>query len=1107
VPPCHRRVFVWLLAAWAAGAACGFGVRGVGAEVSRGASAVPWHHPLYLNGGGWWRARVPVRVVNRGDRPAEGTVVTVRIGAGADLPPPGRGEAPRPGRRLHGAEPAAPDLLGARAEALRVVDVRGTEMLWALVGPDGKAVVEGPIPAGARLRFPVECPPGGPAIYYIYFDNPTAWPVPDFLDDGPTTRSGRAEGGERLAVEVLPAERMGLREVRPAGGAAPASLVGGGGRRFRVSVCAWNFTDRPMGPHLFAAPLHRISARLRGRFDPGSLALVGPEGALAPMALGEVFLFEGTVPPRSVATWYVYGRERPTAPAAPPPAAAPSVGGLSAAGASADEEAILAAYRRLLEGRWNLVRNPSFEAVGSAGRARGPAEGWRGDFPDPRPQGVVTDVVEGGRLGRRAARVHVPPGAAGRWVGWHQTVPVAPGRTYFYAGWVRCRDLRGEVRLHAHCTTAEGRLCAEAPYRSVGPRMSGTRGWTLLAGRLTMPADCARLQLHLTTNAAGTIWYDGVVVAEVASAEVVGPFEALDDPSAEGLRVWPVPALVKVFRDDVPPPGPPAEVRATAARGEAEPIQLAVRSPKAVADVRVVVDPPVGPGGARLRRVGVGVVGYVPIDHPTSYYRSTSPTWHRKFPTAPGGCDGWAGWWPDPLLPRDRFDLAAGRTQPVWLTVHVPPEAPPGDYRGRVRLEAEGQRLAEVPFTVHVWNFRLPARTRFRAIYDVRIRGRWWKDDVGGDRAAYLRRVWKMLAAHRLSPDRIQPEPVIRYKDGKVEADFSAYDEAAAYYFNELGFPHTYTPHLFYCFGWGHPPRRFQGEDPYPGGYPYEGADRSRLRPQYKRAYQACLRAYWEHMKAKGWAERVVLYIADEPHDRRDPAIVDQMKALCAMIHEVDPAIPIYSSTWHHQPAWEGSLDVWGIGHFGVVPPETMRRLRAGGARLWFTTDGHMCTDTPYCAIERLLPHYAFAWGAEAYEFWGLDWLTYNPWRFGWHAYIPQSDRPGNLYYVRYPNGDGFLVYPGTAVGARGPVPTVRLEQAREGVEDYEYLCILRDRIARAKAAGRPTAEAERVLRDAAALVPIPAPNGRYSTRVLPDPEAVLRLKERLGRAIERLGD
>ncbi|MBM3495791.1 MAG: DUF4091 domain-containing protein, partial [Armatimonadetes bacterium] len=327
-------------------------------------------------------------------------------------------------------------------------------------------------------------------------------------------------------------------------------------------------------------------------------------------------------------------------------------------------------------------------------------------------------------------------------------------------------------------------------------------------------------------------------------------------------------------------------------------------------------------------------------------------------------------------------------------------------------------------------------------------------------------------------------------------------------------FPHAYTPWHFYLFGWGHLPGDKFGERPYAGEYPYEGVDRSRLRPEYKRAYQACLKLYWDHMKAKGWADRVVLYISDEPHDTQAP-IREQMKALCDMIHEVDPAIPIYCSTWHHQPEWDGKLDVWGIGHYGIVPLATMKAIRDRGARIWWTTDGQMCTDTPYAAIERLLPHYCFAYGAEAYEFWGVDWLTYDPHRYGWHAFLPHDFGPGQeKQWVRYPNGDGFLAYPPTPGRPDTFVSSIRLEQAREGVEDYEYLTMLRDAVDRARAARtvapasrrqRDVADGERALKLASGLVTSPCEIGRYSTRILAEPDRVLRVKEAVGRALERL--
>jgi len=61
---------------------------------------------------------------------------------------------------------------------------------------------------------------------------------------------------------------------------------------------------------------------------------------------------------------------------------------------------------------------------------------------------------------------------------------------------------------------------------------------------------------------------------------------------------------------------------------------------------------------------------------------------------------------------------------------------------------------------------------------------------------------------------------------------------------------------------------------------------------------------------------------------------------------------------------------------------------------LRFTTDGQLCTDTPYCAVERLLRTTVFS-SVEAYEFWGITWQTHNPFRFGWHSYIHSGIEPG----------------------------------------------------------------------------------------------------------------
>lgn len=851
----------------------------------------------------------------------------------------------------------------------------------------------------------------------------------------------------------------------------------------RLHVKAFNLSDRPLADVLVGVRLSELGGR-RPILESGGIGVQKDRRVDDCLVLGSLVLWPDTIPPRSVAHRYLYERDKaPTHEGSPPPSKGEI--GLTS----------LRDYERVLVSSRNMIVNGSFEE----GDAR--PVGWT--LAGMGTSGVEFAIETGQSppgLGQRAARLRVSPEAKSGWYGWQQKVRVEGGRHYLVASWVKCEGVaQGDVRVHLHFHDKKGELATSGGITSIGPGISGSQSWTLLADFVKVPDDAVEMTVHLTTNSPGTVWHDGVLVLEVVPVQWA---EWESAPLTEtAFVVWQVPSVIKVFRNDAP--GKEAEtIRLSVAKGEWESVQIAVKSNKAIDGVTVEIDPPKDADGHQLDEFQIAIVGYVPIDYPSNYFTTREPEWYRRLPRGSPASDGWAGWWPDPLLPKNKFDLPAETVQPVWVIFRIPQDAVSGHYVGKLRFVAEGKTLRELPLVCHVWNFALPRRTSLPAIYDVRLgpgRSFWGKSY---DEA--YREIVAFMAQRRLCPDTIHPQPTIRYDRGSVVADFTEYDRVARWYFESLNLPSAYFPNLFYLFGWGFPPRSIFGESPYQGQPPYEGVDRSRLRPEYKTAYQACLKAFWEHVKARGWAERMVLYISDEPFDHL-PEIREQMKALCAMIHEVDPKIPIYSSTWHHVEDWDGYITVWGLGHDGRVSPDQLEKIRETGARSWFTTDGQMCIDTPYCAVERLLPHYCFHYGVAAYEFWGVAWNTYNPYEFGWHSFIHQSDKPGESYWVRYPNGDGYLIYPGKPIGYDGLVSSVRLEQAREGVEDYEYLVLLAETIAKAKTRGIDTTAAEAVLARARDLVFMPNAGGRYSSKMLPDPERIEVIRTAVAEAIERL--
>ncbi len=555
---------------------------------------------------------------------------------------------------------------------------------------------------------------------------------------------------------------------------------------------------------------------------------------------------------------------------------------------------------------------------------------------------------------------------------------------------------------------------------------------------------------------------------------VVGDWER-QDRLPSGLLAWFVNPLVRVFPDTLPKVGADG-LAVVMGRNEWEPIQVALRSDRPLRQVRVEVTPLTNAQGQTLPPPQIWRVGYVPVDHPSGYFRSDLPFWFRHRPKGEGSSDGWAGEWADPLMPFVPFDLAPHRTEAIWLVLYAPPDATPGQYKGQIHIAA-GTQSVTLYLQVTVVPLTLPQETELVAIFD--LRGRvvsQLRQDL-----QRLRKWYRFLAQFRISPGFVFPEPTFRYENGKVVMDAKGFDELASFLLDELKVRALYTPAFLYAFGWAYPPKRFFGLEPFSD--------------EYNRAYQSALREFFEHVRRRGWGDRFVYYISDEPHFRHE-RVRQQMKRLCQLTHQAVSGIRIYASTWHFVPDWLGDLDIWGIGPHGSTPVADMERLKASGAQLWFTTDGHMCLDTPYLAIERLLPYLCFRYGVSGYEFWGVSWWTYDPTEFGWHAFISQSDEGERYYWIRYPNGDGYLVYPGERFGHDEPLPSIRLMQVREGIEDYLLLRAVERMLAEGRWQGEKVERVRQVLERAKNLVRIPNEGGLRSTALLPDPDEVLRVRE-----------
>lgn len=114
---------------------------------------------------------------------------------------------------------------------------------------------------------------------------------------------------------------------------------------------------------------------------------------------------------------------------------------------------------------------------------------------------------------------------------------------------------------------------------------------------------------------------------------------------------------------------------------------------------------------------------------------------------------------------------------------------------------------------------------------------------------------------------------------------------------------------------------------------------------------------------------------------------------------------------------------------------------------------------------------------------------------------------PGTIGY--WGNGDGRFYYPAnrnpedrTTKYLTGPVNSLRWEMLREGLEDYEYFYLLRQLVEQRRAAGDDSA----AVREAEALLAVPEEVCVDMTHFTTDPTPLYAHREKLARAVERLG-
>ncbi|MHB8898596.1 MAG: hypothetical protein ACYC6Y_07600 [Thermoguttaceae bacterium] len=477
-----------------------------------------------------------------------------------------------------------------------------------------------------------------------------------------------------------------------------------------------------------------------------------------------------------------------------------------------------------------------------------------------------------------------------------------------------------------------------------------------------------------------------------------------------------------IYPNTAPRPGElDPDLAIFASQGEYEPVTLTVRP---LADL----------AGASLSagdlRCGESVIPASRIDVRWVRYMLVRPNYSMFFSYHVA---------PDVLEHRPPGDLKEGENQRFWITVHVPEDAAPGVYEGKLKFEAAGRAGAEVPLKLRVLPIRLQKDPRH-------VYGMYYRD------------------------------PLSQVSDGN-SAEANAYFVRKAELERQDMVEHGMTTHISEVSGL---------ERDEAGNWTMDGAETDRriaLSRKYRLADQPLVvsipvsswygrlvdkRGTGSHLRLVGdevpqsfydevtrmveavqkerqnyhWPE-FLYYPIDEPST--SPASVAFMVGVMKAIKRV-PGVRTYvtADPSHEQfePMWP-YVDVWCCQPFVFGYDRIQQLSREKGIEFWCYPN-HISGENDHTPIRGA----RMTWG---FGFWKSGFKALIPW-----IYQSSTGNPWN-----YLDGSAMDFFNRSTPDGE-PIPVAMWEAYREGIDDGRYLHTLQQLVEKARKAGGPAAELAR---------------------------------------------
>lgn len=418
------------------------------------------------------------------------------------------------------------------------------------------------------------------------------------------------------------------------------------------------------------------------------------------------------------------------------------------------------------------------------------------------------------------------------------------------------------------------------------------------------------------------------------------------------------------------------------------------------------------------------------------------------------------GWYPDPILDfLTSFDIKKGDTQPVWIRVQTPTGTSAGDYIADVTVKPANANPVQLSLKIHVWEFDLPKENHLRnamSLYDNYLPNAYGQvsDEM---RAKYQ----DFVLSYRINPDNIYraTPPAIQ--------DIERWSNEGLNAFNIL--------HVSKI-------KDMKKGESYP--------------QTRKKEIMSDLDQFVPELKKKGLYDKAYVYGFDEVNADSFAAMQDIFTTIKAKYPDLPLMTTAYDASYGDVSRLD-CVDIW----VPLTPRYDLERAqaaRARGKQVWW----YICISPKEPFANWLIEDDAI----EARSLMGLQTVKYQPDGFLYYAMSrwPLTKKPiTNGPYTDWPpasymdcNGDGSVI----CAGPTGPLATIRLENIRDGIEDYEYFYLLQQEMTKLK--GRTDAPARKALEQAEKAMQIGNDLVKDLTSFSKSPEAIYAKRNQVAKAI-----